>query len=343
MNSTSDHNNISTNCSVASDKSRENYEATTAEYPTQCKQLHLSVDQSLPRLKVSSFQNHFTNQGTGHTHHTSGLSSQHPLIKELRGKRRQRSGQTLPSSSLLTKYHNKYTNYSKDVKISQNSSNEFHKVKSTTHVMEQLKQKLKDTISDREMNDREVKMASGCEVKKMTSTKHTESLTQTKSSIDTFSITPSSLASLTTEEEEEESLHTLTISRNSNKSFVEYKDTRKNVSSLQSLPQIQASHGKPLTGTLSTGNTSNHSIDGRRRSLLNRSSELDFNSLQEMLKEKPGRARRDGRCSVINLRIPFGKVEEWDVPQPTEVRMEQRNVDDQLQNSDPGEEEGVLC
>ena len=73
--------------------------------------------------------------------------------------------------------------------------------------MEHMKQKLKDTISDRE-----VKMASGCEVKKMTSTKHTESLTQTKSSIDTFSITPSSLASLTTEEKEEESLHTLTIS-----------------------------------------------------------------------------------------------------------------------------------
>ena len=342
MNSTSDHNNIFTNCSVASDKSSENCEATTAEKPTLCKQLHLSVEQSLPRLKVSSFQNHFTNQGTGHTHHTSGLSSQHPLIKELRGKRRQRSGQTLPSSSLITNYHNKYTNYSKDVKISQNSSNEFHKVKSTTHVMEQLKQKLKDTISDREMDDREVKMVSGCEVKKMTSTKHTESLTQTKSSIDTLSITPSSLASLTTEEEEEESLHTLNVSRNSNKSFVEYKDTRKNVSSLQSLPQIQASHSKPLTVNHSTGNTSNHSINDRRRSLLNRSSELDFNSLQEMLKKKHGRARRDGRCSVINLRIPFGKVEEWDVPQPTEVRMEQRNVDDQLQNSDPGEEE-VLC
>ena len=210
--------------------------------------------------------------------------------------------------------------------------------------MEQLKQKLKDTISDREMNDREVKIVSGCKVKKMTSTKQTESLTQTKSSIDTFSITPSSLASLTAEEEEEEeSLHTLTISRNSNKIFVEFKDTRKNVSFLQSLPQIQASHSKPLTGTLSTGNTSNHSINDRRRSLLNRSSELDFNSLQEMLKKKHGRARRDGRCSVINLRIPFGKVEEWDVPQPTEVRMEQRNVDDQLQNSDPGEEEGVLC
>ena len=30
------------------------------------------------------------------------------------------------------------------------------------------------------------------------------------------------------------------------------------------------------------------------------------------------------------------------MPQPTEVRMDQRNVDDQLQNSDPGEE-GVLC
>ena len=184
--------------------------------------------------------------------------------------------------------------------------------------MEQLKQKLKDTISDREMDEREVKMVSGCEVKKMTSTKHAESLTQTKSSIDTFSITPSSLASLTAEEEE--SLHTLTISRNSNKGFVEYKDTRKIVSSLQSLPQIQASHSKPLTGTLSTGNTSNHNINGRRRSLLNRSSEVDFNSLQEMLKKKHGRARRDGRCSVINLRIPFGKVEEWDVPQPTEVR-----------------------
>ena len=209
--------------------------------------------------------------------------------------------------------------------------------------MEQLKLKLKDTISDREMDDREVMMVSCCEVKKMTSTKHTESLTQTKSSIDNFSITPSSLASLTAEEEEEESLHTLTTSRNSNKSFVEYKDTRKNVSSLQSLPQIQASHSKPLTGTLSTGNTSNHSINGRRRSLLNRSSEIDFNSLQEMLKKKNGRARRDGRYSVINLQIPFGKVEEWDVPQPTEVRMEQRNVDDQLQNSDPGEEEGVLC
>ena len=236
----------------------------------------------------------------------SGLSSQHPLIKEWKGKRRQRSGQTLPSS-LLTTYHNKYTNYSKDVKISQNSSNEFHKERSTTHVMEQLKQKLKDTVSDREMNDREGKMVSGCKVKKMTSTK---SLTQTKSSIDTFSITPSSLASLTAEEEEEESLHTLTISRNSNKSFVEYKDTRKNASSLQSLPQNQASHSKPLTGILSTGNTSNHSIDGRRRSLLNRSSELDFNSLQDMLKKKHGRARRDGRCSVINLRIPFGKVEE---------------------------------
>ena len=142
--------------------------------------------------------------------------------------------------------------------------------------MEQLKQKLKDTISDREMDEREVKMVSGCEVKKMTSTKHAESLTQTKSSIDTFSITPSSLASLTAEEEE--SLHTLTISRNSNKGFVEYKDTRKIVSSLQSLPQIQASHSKPLTGTLSTGNTSNHNINGRRRSLLNRSSEVDFNS-----------------------------------------------------------------
>ena len=80
--------------------------------------------------------------------------------------------------------------------------------------MEQLKQKLKDTVSDREMNDREVKMVSGCKVKKMTSTK---SLTQTKSSIDTFFITPSSLASLTEEEEVEESSHTLTISRNSNK------------------------------------------------------------------------------------------------------------------------------
>ena len=81
--------------------------------------------------------------------------------------------------------------------------------------MEQLKQKLKDTVSDLEMNDKEVKMVSGCEVKKMTSTKHTESLTQTKSSIDTFSITPSSLASLTAEEEE--SLHTLTISRHPKK------------------------------------------------------------------------------------------------------------------------------
>ena len=68
--------------------------------------------------------------------------------------------------------------------------------------------------------------------------------------------------------------------------------------------------------------------------------EVVFSTKHLNLQDKKYRRRckNNGRCSVINLRIPFGKVEEWDVPQSSEMRMEHRNLDDQLQNDDE-----VMC
>ena len=90
------------------------------------------------------------------------------------------------------------------------------------------------------------------------------------------------------------SLASLTDNRNSRKG-------RDNVTSLPSLPLLHNSNSDGLPQASSSSVSCLHS----------RLSERDCISSQVKKKKKEG----EKRCSIVNLRIPFGKIEEWDVPQ----------------------------
>ena len=81
-------------------------------------------------------------------------------------------------------------------------------------------------------------------------------------------------------------------------SLAHLPSSRSELSSVPSLPTIQS--------TIQTGDcASNSKMDGKGAG-----HERRLSSLCERVQQG-----RDHPCTVVNLRIPFGKVEEWDVPQ----------------------------
>ena len=249
-------------------------------------------DRFLPRLRL---QTHLSLHVEG-LHCTSGLGPHHPLIRDWHAKRQRQRKTSAASPSKLTQHHSKYTSSESNLSP-QNSSGE----------TAPTSRKINLPIHSKESG---IMNVSSCEIRSQVA----KPLPGTKSGTTTGSFLPSSGVGANIRE----SITSLASVSTASLSAHE----RKSPSSLPSLPLIHTSKNTAQSESTSLMISANRrsSIDSST-CLQTRPAQCESLSLQQAKKKKRrrrkrGRDGREGRCSVINLRIPFGKVEEWDVPQP---------------------------
>ena len=298
----------------------------------------------LPQLRVSALQNRTSLQEQS-LHCTRGLGPHHPLIRDWYDKRKsdektvssplvvqqqQCSPTDLLSTSILAglggDIRNANTSAETDIKADSDRQRERDRadrgVRCSTAFLPTLHEPRNNRLTDRAAGGGEVEQEHKKNVRKLiikfteVESRRNPPLHTTHPSPPSVGVRPSTTpnprvggpnsrtfegVSTTTDRSMDSILSTASVACP--------KDCSTN--SLTSLPSLPLIHSNILTKAKSSATTSS----GSSSSFLLHSDSSEREEFCSEGRVGDERGNRSCRCSVINLRIPFGKVEEWDVPQ----------------------------